>query len=277
MTRTAPPLWLRASNRLIGRVVAARRRDGDTPPPAAFRHGRRIDVTADERAWWLPGDPSAGWPVAIVAHGFGASALDLAPIVEHLAGRGVPLLLPEAASLPRFAPDGRPPEPPTRALARATVAGRSLADTREVVLIGHSLGGSAAYGVAAADRDVVAVVSLGAVADPASTRMSIIPAWLNRAALDVVRGRLGGTDLSREVGAAALARRPDLPALVVHATDDRVIPAHNARHLAAHGTAAQLRLLPTGGHDPNRLFAHVAADVDHLLDRHRRPTPMSTT
>lgn len=260
-----PPLWLRVANDVIGRVVAVRR-DADDTPLAALPRARRVEVTVGETGWWIPADARTGQPVVVLAHGFGARAADLAPIVRNLAARGLAMLLPEAASLPRFGPDGRPPEPPTRALARATDAARGLAGTPRVVLVGHSLGGSAAYGVAAADPDVVAVVSLGAVADPATTRMSIIPAGLNRAALRVVRDRLGGADLSAEVGTNALARRPGLRALVVHARDDRVVPVANAERLARAGTATRLRLLPHGRHDPNRLFAQVADDVDALLD-----------
>lgn len=261
---TTPPAWLRVSNRIIGVVVARLRRK---------RTGQaQLDVTAGATRVTLP-DGATGWwceqpsaPAVVVAHGFGAEPADLAPIVASLLARGLSVLVPDASALPSFDREGGPPSPPTQGLGVAV--DWAAAQTRASVgIVGHSMGGSAAVGVAVTRPRVTGVVTMGAVADPTTTRMSAIPAWLSRRALVVVRERIDGPDLAEQIGSRALARRPDLPLLIVHSRDDRTIPAVNARRLAAAGTSTQLRFVDDCRHDAVRLFQAAESEIGGFLDR----------
>lgn len=255
-----PPLWLRASTRLITAHVARRRRaDRDAFPTERLR-AERVD---DGRVggWWIP-PVGTTRVVVVVAHGFGASATTMASTAARLSAAGAAVLVHDHQALPRMARGEPRPETPDRALTAAVLLAQGRGSGVPLRLLGHSLGGAAALGAAANVAAVDRVVTLAGVADPARTRMSVIPAWLNRQALTAMRRR-GGPDLGAAIGVGAMRRRPDLLVLAVHGRADRVVPVGNALRLAAAG--ARLRLVEAAGHDPGRLFAETAEEVVDFL------------
>lgn len=255
-----PPLWLRASNRLITAHVARRRRaDRDSFPTERLR-AERVD-DGGVGGWWIPPVGTAR-AVVVVAHGFGASATTMASTAASLAAAGAAVLVHDHQALPRMARGQPRPETPDQALTAAVLLAQSRGSGIPLRLLGHSLGGGAALGAAANVAAVDRVVTLAGVADPARTRLSVIPAWLNRRALTVMQRR-GGPDLGAAIGVGAMRRRPDLLVLAVHARDDRVVPVVNAHRLGEAG--ARVRLVEVAGHDPGRLFAETAEEVVDFL------------
>lgn len=262
---TSLPWWLRSTSRLIGAVVDLQRRRRPDGFPADELGARPVTLDGTAAAWLLPAArPDA--PTVLVSHGFGASAAAMAPIAVGLQAAGRQVVLLDDPTIPRPQRDGSAPQRgPGDALDLALDWVLRDRD-RPVALLGHSVGGSAALGLAARRPDAVAaVVTLGAVGDPAATRMSAIPESLNRRAVELIERR-AGRDLRREMGVGA-ARRIDLPVLVVHGTRDRTIPVHNAHVLAAAGPHVTLALVPDAGHDPVVLYRSVAERVDAFLGR----------
>lgn len=75
------------------------------------------------------------------------------------------------------------------------------------------------------------------------------------------------TDLRRELASL------DVPALVIHGADDRVIPPASARYLADALPRARLFLVPDGSHAlvSGAALLHVAREIESFLDEHFGP------
>jgi pimeloyl-ACP methyl ester carboxylesterase len=129
-------------------------------------------------------------------------------------------------------------------------------------LVGSSLGGAVAVLVAAADREIAALVTAAA---PAVLPKRPRAAWgVEAAALDAFFD-----DASRhDVGAAAA--RVTCPWLVIHGADDEVVPPEDARELVRANPSARLIMRPGADHrfaDPAQRQWLVKTIVDAL----RRP------
>lgn len=268
----APPLWLRASSRLIrGAVHVKRLRAPSLPSPGDVLGAQRIDLSTSAHphlgAWWLPTEARPR-PAVLLVHGFGAGATHMVTIAEGMRALGLPTLLVDDAAIPgppRRGATGPPPRPGA-SLAYAVDWALSQPAVDGLVLIGHSMGASAALGLAAERDDVRAIVTMGAIADPAETPMAGIPAALNRRAVAVMRRRTG-MDLRTLVGAGVVSR-VRAPVLVVHGTADRTVPPFNADVLVAAGRTTERLLLPGVAHRPHHLYAAGRDRIDAFLRRH---------
>jgi pimeloyl-ACP methyl ester carboxylesterase len=267
------PRWLAATADVI-EVVATRRRARKPQVTPADVLGAE-EVSFDDRSvaarrrtgWWL--ETSGATATVVLVHGFGATPADLAPIARHLVGRGHAVVMTDQRELPRLPTSAAELErdAPWGPIVDATGWVRDRPEAADgVVIIGHSMGGAATLAAAVREPDLVrGVVTLGAIADPRTTRMAGIPAVLNRRAADLMSKRLG-RDVSAEVGVGAM-RDLTCEVVVAHGLRDRVVPVRNARLLAGANSRATLLLVPDRGHAPAALFADIRQVVDDRLDR----------
>jgi pimeloyl-ACP methyl ester carboxylesterase len=199
-------------------------------------------------------------------HGWGANASFMLPVVAPLHAAGFAVLLIDArchgesddepfTSLPRFAQD-----------IEAGLDWLHLqknVDPSRLTVMGHSVGAGAALLCATRRSDVRAIVSLSAFAHP----QEIMRTFLKEARIPYP---VLGWYVMRHVQAVIGARFDDIaplasmakvrcPVLLVHGTDDTVVPYSDAQRLMAAGPPGCVQHLAfVGGHDPS------AALVGHL-------------
>ena len=227
--------------------------------------------------WFIPAGPRA--PAVAVLHGWGGNAQMMLPLARPLHDAGFALLFFDArchgrsdgdsfASLPRFAED--------LTCAVNWLQARPEVDARRVGVIGHSVGAGAALLMASRNPTVAGVVSLAAFAHPAT----MMRRWLQ--SMHIPHFPLGAYILwyvQRTIG-----RRFDdiapchtiglihCPVLLVHGTDDQVVPADDARaiHAGRQSERVSLLLLP-GGHDDCSELDSVMSEVIEFLNRALAP------
>jgi uncharacterized protein len=276
VTAAALPLLRRVLHRGIRRSLAAPRIPHDRSPDAfglpfesvriATANGRRL------HAWQIGpatgGDARA--PAVIVMHGWGGNAAMMLPLARPLYEAGFATLFLDArchgtseddsfASLPRFAEDMEH--------AVDWLAARTSIDAARIALIGHSVGAGAALLTASRRRDVAAVVSVAAFAHPAEMMRrwlatKRIPEWpVGRYILRHVEETIGHRfDDIAPVNTIALVR---CPVLLVHGSDDNVVPLADARQIfAARAHAGVDLLVVSGEHDS---FAELEQHVERLV------------
>jgi pimeloyl-ACP methyl ester carboxylesterase len=169
---------------------------------------------------------------ALVADGFTVSALDLP---AHGASPG------RVSSLPRF------------------VRGVLEADRRHGpfdVWVGHSMGAAATLAALARGARARRVVLLSGLVDPAGALRAFARTFgLNAAGTHAyLRGIERAEQMPlADVDGLANARAVDAPTLIVHDTDDRVVPIEHGRRLAA--TLPKAQLLQTRGLGHRRLLS----------------------
>lgn len=207
------------------------------------------------RGWFCRPDENAVRPPgAVVLHGWGGSAADLAPIARPLLDAGVHTLFLDArchgrsddadfTSMPRFAEDV--------AAGVRWLRDQPHLDPERILLVGHSVGAGACLLAARDDPRIAAVVSLSSMADPREmmTRLlagSHLPKPFMRLALRLVEHLIG----LRFREFAPLTTLPTLavPVLLVHGEHDVVVPVADARRLAAAAPDATLLVVPGAGH-----------------------------
>lgn len=222
-------------------------------------------------AWLaLPQAASVECPAAVVVavHGWGANASTLSPMVDPLVRAGMAVVLFDAAShghssaeefssLPRFAED----------LASVLDSLRDLpaVDARRVALLGHSVGAAAVLLHAARYRDVRAIASLSAFANPREVMERWMQAhhiprrWIGTAILEHVQDVIG----ERFDRIAPEHQLPgiDCPVLLVHGAQDRTVPLSDALRLRAALRRGDL-LVVDGDHD---LRLSLKRYTDHLV------------
>jgi uncharacterized protein len=200
-------------------------------------------------AWWIPAGPDPapgvvlvhGWesardrtlPHAQVLHAIGMHALTI-DVRGH--GANGPELLP--MSVGEYAADAR----------AAVSALRDRPEVTTIGILGHSMGAAGSLVAAASDPDVDAVIALAAPADPSrltrqTFRLARLPipgvlawplAWLTT--LVYLRPR-GHTIAS--VSASHAVRAIRVPVLLVHGSDDGVVPVGDLGRLTAIRRAAR--------------------------------------
>ena len=224
-------------------------------------------------AWFVlvPGPTPS--PAVVVMHGWGANASLMLPALAPLHAAGFAVLLVDArchgqsddasfTSLPRFAEDIE--------AGLDWLHQQAHIDTERLAVMGHSVGAGAALLCATRRPDVRAVVSLSAFAHP----REIMRSFLAEARIPYP---VLGWYVMRHVQAVIGARFDDIapltsmarlrcPVLLVHGTDDKVVPFGNAQRLLAAGSPGQVQSLAVnGGHDPSTaLAAHLPTLIDFL-------------
>jgi uncharacterized protein len=216
-------------------------------------HGKTLN------GWWIPSS-AAGAPCLVLVHGWGRNVERMLPWIELLHPAGFDILAFDArhhgssdgdefASMVKFSVDAR--------AAVDFALRRSGAPKQEVGVLGLSVGGSAAIHAASCDPRIAAVATVGAFADPSEPRVLLGRFWWVLApgvplAFALAERRVGFR--FRDVAPERLIGRARARFLLIHGTDDVVIPVSNARRLAAAaGAAAESWIIPGRGHsDPHR-------------------------
>jgi pimeloyl-ACP methyl ester carboxylesterase len=225
--------------------------------------------------WFIPGPApsSAPAPAVLVMHGWGANAglmLDEMPDL-HRAGFAVLLLdarchgnsdEEDFTSLPRFAQDIE--------AGLDYLQSHAGVDRRKVAVIGHSVGAAAALLCATRRPDIAAVVSISAFAHPAEVMRRLLKEHrvpypvIGSYVLRHVQQVIGASfDSIAPLSSIAGAR---CPVMLIHGSDDQLVPIDDARRLLAAGRPGMVRLLEVpGGHDPREAFkGHLSQVIDFL-------------
>ncbi len=193
-------------------------------------------------------------PVALVIHGWGASAADMVPLSEPLLEAGLCVLLLDArghgrsgevgvATMPTFAEDLRS--------ALHWLRSHPQIDSDRIVLVGHSVGAGAALFVAADDHTIAGVVSISSMAAPrdfmAERMRSRFPSVLVRLALRYVEHVIGHRFI--EFSPLDTIGRSTAPILLIHGAQDGTVPLADAQRLHAQSPdRSTLLILPQAGH-----------------------------
>lgn len=221
-------------------------------------------------AWFVPANSTGPSPAVVVMHGWGANASLMLPALEPLHAAGYSVLLVDAlchgqsdgaafTSLPRFADD--------IASGLDWLQQQPSVDSAHLAIMGHSVGAGAALLCATRRRDVRAVISMSAFAHP----QDIMRSFLREARIPYpVVGWYVMRHVQRVIGArfddiapVNSIRQLHCPVLLVHGTEDSVVPVSDLHRLMQAGAAGQVQCLCVrGGHDPSATFE--AADLQAL-------------
>lgn len=209
-------------------------------------------------AWFIPARGAAKAPAVLVMHGWGANASMMLSSAAPLSDAGFAVLLLDArchgasgdetfTSLPRFAED-----------IEAGLDWLALApqvDTTCIAVIGHSVGAGAALLSATRRSDIRAVISISAFAHPYEVMRRFLAThhipyfavgwYVLRYVQHVIGARFDDIAPIRSI------THVRCPVLLVHGSDDDLVPFDDARRLLAAGPVGQVQLLSiAGGHDP---------------------------
>ncbi|MDP2264844.1 MAG: alpha/beta fold hydrolase [Hydrogenophaga sp.] len=206
-------------------------------------------------AWYLPQPPGPSpAPAAVLLHGWGGNASTLLHAAQTLHRAGYAVLLPESrnhgrsdraghSSLPRFAED----------LDHALdwLAAQPGVDPQRLAALGHSVGAAAVLLVASRRPGLVAAVSVSAFAHPEQVMRRWLAAWhvpywplgwgVNRYVEGVIGHRF------RNIAPLATLPKARCPVLLLHGTQDEVVPLADAQQLLRHKGAAHATLLALDG------------------------------
>ncbi|HYN36910.1 MAG TPA: alpha/beta fold hydrolase [Actinomycetota bacterium] len=220
-----------------------------------------VDVTVESvsghvlRGWFLPGDVAApGGPAALVMHGWGGSAQEMAPLAGPLRASGFHVLLLDARCHGRSDDDDATSMPAIAddiSIGLQWLRERLDVDRSRIALIGHSVGAGACLLVASRDQEVAAVVSIASMAHPATFMETMLqrrlPRPLAKLALRFVERAVGQPFES--FAPVNTIGRVRVPVLLVHGDQDRTVPVEDAHTLSFQtGCRAQLLVIPGADH-----------------------------
>ena len=233
-----------------------------TPADLGFQaHELRLPVAHGKSlfAWFVPVPGARLAPAVLLMHGWGANASLMLPALAPLHAAGYSVMLLDArchgnsddevfTSLPRFAQDID--------AGLDWLRWQPEVDDQRLVVLGHSVGAGAALLCATRRQDVKAVVCLGAFAHP----QEVMRRWLAEVHLPYL---VIGWYLLRHVQHVIGVRfdeiaplhsmaRVSCPVLLVHGSEDEVVPVGDAQRLQAAGRPGQVTWIEIpGGHDPS--------------------------
>lgn len=254
---------------LIYRVRAGypRRHPPAWTPEAVGLAYEPVDVPTDDGqtlpGWFMPAGPDPA-PGVVLVHGWESARDRTLPHAQVLHAAGFHVLTIDVRGHGANGPEELPMSVGEFAAdARAGVAAiQRRPEVTAVALLGHSMGAAGALVAAAADRGVAAVIAVATPADPhrltrQTFRLARLPipdpiawplAWLTIRVYLRPRGhRVSDVSASRAV------RDIGVPTLLVHGTDDRVVPVADLVRLAgirrrARPEAVTETLVVEGGH-----------------------------
>jgi dipeptidyl aminopeptidase/acylaminoacyl peptidase len=224
-------------------------------------------------AWFVPVPGQVRCPAVVVMHGWGANASLMLPALAPLHAAGFAVLLLDArchgesddaafTSLPRFAEDIE--------AGLDWLHQQPHIDTQRLAIMGHSVGAGAALLSATRRPDVRAVVSLSAFAHPREVMRTFLAEaripypvlgwYVMRHVQAVIGARFD------DIAPLASMKRLRCPVLLVHGTEDELVPFADAQRLHAAGQLGAVQCLAvSGGHDPSEaLEAHLPALIGFL-------------
>jgi len=248
-------------------------------PPASINYEHVTIPTRNGkflRGWLLPAKPNAA--CLVILHGWGSNAEIMLPVAIPFLNAGLTVLMPSArghgdsdedtfSSLPRFAED-------LEACMDWLTAQPHICNN-DIALLGHSLGGAAAFLTASRDSRVKALISLSAFAHPRSMMQQYlgsraIPAWLRQLIINQVQRTIGHS--LDDIAPKNTIRNLNCPVLVGHGLADTTVPASDARLIVANAGqhSAELLLIDNADHGSVDLFNQHSADLVSFLARHLR-------
>lgn len=255
----------------IRRSLAAPRLLSQEAPDGIPFRTIRIPTKNGKRlcAWLIPAGRQS--PALVLMHGWGGNSAAMLPLVGPLHAAGYTLLLVDArchgrsdsdsfASLPRFAEDIE--------AALAWLAGQEAADPQRLGVLGHSVGAGAALLAASRTPAIKVVVSLAAFAHPVAMmrrwlRWKRIPYWpLGRYILAYVQQVIGYR--FEQIAPRRTIALVDCPVLLIHGSEDQVVPVDDAKDIHAARQSDRVELLVVqGSHDD---YGDLSRPVTELLD-----------
>jgi pimeloyl-ACP methyl ester carboxylesterase len=255
-----------AAPRMFKRSITPPQPPGDVIPSDLGLSFDVVQLTSvnDTRlhAWWIPAEGTA--PVIIVLHGWGGNSSLMLPLAPHIHDAGFHALLVDArnhglsepdsfSSMPRFAED----------LEVAVAWAGDRDDVTSVGVIGHSVGAGALIYSASKGAPIDAAVSVSSFAHPGEMMHENMP--FPEPVISMILAAVQRTIGYRfdEFAPRSRVRSVDIPLLLVHGDQDDVVPIANLHQLSeAHG-AAEVIVVPGGGHSDLEPFEPY---IDEIVD-----------
>ncbi|HEX5828529.1 MAG TPA: alpha/beta fold hydrolase [Candidatus Limnocylindrales bacterium] len=194
-------------------------------------------------AWWIPAGPDPA-PGVVLVHGWESSRDRTLPHAQVLHAIGIHVLTIDVRGHGANGPEILPMSVGEYALdTRAAVDElRRRPEVTTVGVLGHSMGAAGSLVAAAADPRIDAVIAVAAPADPhrltrQTFRLANLPipgvvawplAWLTTRVYLKPRGHRVS-----EISATHAVRSISAPVMLVHGTDDGVVPVSDLARLAA--------------------------------------------
>jgi len=218
------------------------RRDPGGPPALGSVAGARVEIEAEDGVatygWWY--EVGRGRPAVLLLHGNAGHVGDRTPLARGLVARGVSVLLLEYRGY-----GGAPGEPTIPGVIRDAEAGLRFVAERaggreRTVVFGRSLGG--AVGMQALEGERVGGAILESTFTSLEAMARAVYPWLPGILFRRLRGVLDTRAAVAGLGA---------PLLVVHGTNDGLVPPRMGRELldAAEGPAAWYPVAGAGHND----------------------------
>lgn len=216
--------------------------------------------------WWLPARPGAPYPdtTVVLMHGWGANKSDLLPLANPFHAAGYCVLMLDAhnhgdsdargvSSMPKFAEDVQ--------AALDWLQQQHPDESRQRVLVGHSVGAAAVLLAAARGAEVDAVVAMASFVHPKRMmkrhlhRLRFLPGLVNLIAA-YVQWVIGHR--FDDIAPIISLKRIQVPVLLVHGDADRVIPIEDHQGLCqAAPNSVKCLSVPGADHDSiDRIEAH---------------------
>lgn len=252
-----------------------------TPGAQGLGYSEQWIVTTNGKrlfAWLIPPPGPEPSPALVVLHGWGGNAETMLPLAAPLHRAGYTLLFLDArshgrsepdsfSSLPRFAED----------IEHAVdwLKCQPGVDATRVGVIGHSVGAAAAMLAASRRDDLAAVVSVAAFAHPHAVMRRMLAAWrvpyfpFGWYVLRYVQYAIGHR--FDDIAPINTIGRLRCPVLLVHGTEDAMVPVAEAHALHARCNAGCSVLLVKGNHDRYEDLERQIGDVVVFLDKIMKP------
>lgn len=225
-------------------------------------------------AWFIPAPGAGRVPALAVLHGWGGNAGTMLPLAMPLHQAGYALLFFDVrshgrsdadtfSSLPRFAEDL------DHALNWLKL--QPGVDSKRIGVIGHSVGAAAALLAASRRDDLAAVVSIAAFMHPSSVMRRLLASWhvpyvpVGWYILHYVQFVIGYR--FDDIAPINTVGRSGCPVLLVHGSEDAMVPVAEAHALyARHRGERDRLLLVKGSHDSYEDLERKVGDLIEFLD-----------
>lgn len=142
-----------------------------------------------------------------------------------------------------------------------------------LVVMGHSLGAAASILTAADDRRVAGVIAISSFADIRQIMYHgflnhKIPGWLALIVIKYIELRIGRS--LNEVSPQNSIRRFDKPTLLIHGTNDKMVPFTNLEILFKSANRSNVEMFVAEGHSHSSLLydAQVSATISGFVEKY---------